>query len=162
MQAKDLHCHGHPREREGLSLSEYMHGHGVNLRHIGLLRSLMLKEVEAAAADAARSRSAVSAADIDSHPDSLGISEDSYDGSHHASTDHPLDTTESGHCVSLLSDRRDREPSSGADSGAPMGLTPALYALQSELFLEALCRTLKVVYLEAAPTSVAILAIMHT
>ena len=35
---------GHPRDREGLSLSEYMHGHGVNLRHIGLLRKLFLEE----------------------------------------------------------------------------------------------------------------------
>jgi hypothetical protein len=152
MQAKDLHRHGHPREREGLSLSEYMHGHGVNLRHIGLLRSLLLKEVEAAAADAARSRSAVSAVDIDSYPDSLSISQDSYDGSQHV--DRPLDTTESGRCAPMPSDRGDRGPSDGTHSGAPVGLTPALYALQSELFLEALCRTLKVVYLEATPTSV--------
>jgi hypothetical protein len=36
---------GHPKDREGLSLSEYMHGHGVNIRHIGLLRSLYLTEV---------------------------------------------------------------------------------------------------------------------
>jgi hypothetical protein len=132
-----------------------MHGHGVNLRHIGLLRSLLLKEVEAAAADAARSRSAESAADIDSYPDSLSVSEDSYDGSQHvASTDRPLDTTEGGRCAPMPSDRRDCEPSDSTHSGAPVCLTPALYALQSELFLEALCRTLKVVYLEAAPTSV--------
>jgi hypothetical protein len=30
--------HGHPMEREGLTITEYMHKHGVNIRHAGLLR----------------------------------------------------------------------------------------------------------------------------
>lgn len=33
---------GHPMEREGLSITEYMHKHGVNIRHSGLLRHLIL------------------------------------------------------------------------------------------------------------------------
>ena len=33
---------GHPMEREGLSITEYMHKHGVNIRHAGLLRHLIL------------------------------------------------------------------------------------------------------------------------
>lgn len=160
MQAKDLHRHGHPREREGLSLSEYMHGHGVNLRHIGLLRSHLLKEVETAAADVARNRSAPSVASTDPHPDSLSISEESYDGSRHtSSTDHPIDVTGSSHSAfpSVPSGSRDRGPDTETDAlpGGPVGLTPALYALQSELFLEALCRTLKVLHVGAtAPISV--------
>jgi hypothetical protein len=130
-----------------------MHGHGVNLRHIGLLRSLLLKEVVDAAVDAARSKSVVSAAGSDSRPDSLNISQDSYDGHHHiTSKDAPLDIDiDMDMCMDITDplDRRDRgsrnQTETGTPSGAPAGLTPALYALQSELFLEALCRTLKVV-----------------
>ena len=132
-----------------------MHGHGVNLRHIGLLRSLLLKEVVDGAVDAARSKSVVSAAGSDSRPDSLNISEDSNDGHHHiTSKDAPLDMDidmDMDMCTDITDplDRRDRgsrnQTETGTPSGAHAGLTPALYALQSELFLEALCRTLKVV-----------------
>ena len=34
----DLVGRGHPMEREGLSITEYMHKHGINIRHTGLLR----------------------------------------------------------------------------------------------------------------------------
>ena len=132
-----------------------MHGHGVNLRHIGLLRSLLLKEVVDGAVDAARSKSVVSAAGSDSRPDSLNISEDSYDGHQHiTSKDAPMDIDidmDMDMCMDITDplDRRDRgsrnQTETVTPSGAPAGLTPALYALQSELFLEALCRTLKVV-----------------
>lgn len=33
---------GHPMTREGLSITEYMHKNGVNIRHSGLLRSQLL------------------------------------------------------------------------------------------------------------------------
>jgi hypothetical protein len=33
---------GHPMEREGLSITEFMHKQGVNIRHAGLLRHLIL------------------------------------------------------------------------------------------------------------------------
>lgn len=36
--AVDLQVNGHPLRREGLSITEYMHRHGVNIRHMGLLR----------------------------------------------------------------------------------------------------------------------------
>ncbi len=32
---------GHPKDRQGLSITEYMHQHGVNIRHIGLLRACL-------------------------------------------------------------------------------------------------------------------------
>lgn len=137
----------------------------MNLRHIGLLRSHLLKEVQAAAADAAQSSSrsrsrsfasaSASAAGIDLHTDSLSISVDSDDGSHHASAsyDRPPDTAETGSWNSTPSDRvgpgswtgTETETDAEALPGAPAGFTPALHALQSELFLEALCRTLKVI-----------------
>lgn len=39
--ADDLMCNGDPLRREGLglSLTEYIHHHGINMRHVGLLRS---------------------------------------------------------------------------------------------------------------------------
>lgn len=35
---------GHPKERQGLSITEYMHQHGVNIRHVGLLRYYLRKQ----------------------------------------------------------------------------------------------------------------------
>lgn len=46
MQAVDLLENGHPKERQGLGITEYMHHHGVNIRHIGLLRHHLRRQQE--------------------------------------------------------------------------------------------------------------------
>ena len=44
--AKDLERNGHPLKREGLSITEYMHRHGVNIRHVGLLRRHLSNDLD--------------------------------------------------------------------------------------------------------------------
>jgi hypothetical protein len=44
-QAVDLLENGHPKERQGLGITEYMHQHGVNIRHMGLLRHYLRNQL---------------------------------------------------------------------------------------------------------------------
>ncbi len=45
IKARDLLENGHPKARFHLTLSEYLHVYGVNLRHLGLLRFCLLRGV---------------------------------------------------------------------------------------------------------------------
>ena len=156
----DLHRHGHPRDREGLSLSEYMHGHGVNLRHIGLLRSLLLQEIAAASIKGMKDPIAANHMEdgdkvINGSYSKIAPSVSNITQSSIA-TSVPSTDIESAH-ISLIRkqsvnvdsmDSIDCDPEVGGVGGGPSKVpgvfTPALDALQSELLLEALCRTLKV------------------
>ena len=156
-QAKDLLLHGHPRDREGLSLSEYMHGHGVNLRHIGLLRSLLLQEIAAACAKGTGrpdSANLVKIGDKTVHGFCSQVAPTVSD-INHSSTATSLPSTSSStdsdsvHATSVeiqsvAVDSVDVDSEGGGPNQIPGVFTPALDALQSELLLEALCRTLKV------------------
>lgn len=154
-QAKDLLLHGHPRDREGLSLSEYMHGHGVNLRHIGLLRSLLLQEIAAACAKGMERPVSASLVEISDKIVNGSCSQiaPSVSNINHSSTATSLPSTstdnDSIHATtvetqSVAVDSMDIDPDGGGPNQIPGVFTPALDALQSELLLEALCRTLKV------------------
>ena len=137
-----------------------MHGHGVNLRHIGLLRALFLeeatrfwgdesegrKEGEEVSGEEATSKSAsVSAcagarpvdgdAAFEPHADSLSAT--AFLGVDPACDSVQGEREEDTGTVPLLA------PISGPVTSPTRELTPSLDALQSELFLEALCRTLK-------------------
>ena len=156
-QAKDLLLHGHPRDREGLSLSEYMHGHGVNLRHIGLLRSLLLQEIAAACAKGTGRPDSANLMKIGDKIVSGSCSQvaPTVSNINHSSTATSLPSTspstdsDSVHATtvetqSVAVDSIDIDSEGGGPNQIPGVFTPALDALQSELLLEALCRTLKV------------------
>ena len=158
-QAKDLHLHGHPRDREGLSLSEYMHGHGVNLRHIGLLRSLLLQEIAAACAKGMERPVSANLVEISDKTVNgscsqiaPGVSNTNHSRtatsllspSTSTSTDNDSIHATTVETQSVAVDSIDVDPEGGGPNQIPGVFTPALDALQSELLLEALCRTLKV------------------
>jgi hypothetical protein len=128
MYVRDLYLHGHPKDREGLSLSEYMHGHGVNIRHIGLLRSLYLREVAQAfqpTPDPAPFNPALPTLITAPLDPAFQPTPDPFQRIFNSA---PLDFIP------------DRQPTNLAFPT----LDPVhFHALQSELFREALCRTLK-------------------
>lgn len=140
-----------------------MHGHGVNLRHIGLLRSLLLQEIAAACIKGIENHvdnnlvvvrdrnSSVPCSDkapnvSNDTPPSVASGQPSTDSdSTHISImdtqSMAADSMDCGHDVGGVDEHGHGD---GGPNQIPGVFTPALDALQSELLLEALCRTLKV------------------
>jgi hypothetical protein len=138
-----------------------MHGHGVNLRHIGLLRSLLLQEIAAACikgidnpvdttlvvgdrnVSVSRSDKAPNVSNDTPPSIATGLPSTDSDSTHISIMDTQsmaADSMDCGHEVGGV------DGDCGPDQ-IPGVFTPALDALQSELLLEALCRTLKVITL---------------
>jgi hypothetical protein len=136
-----------------------MHGHGVNLRHIGLLRSHLLQEIAAACIKGIDNPVDSTVVVVGDRNTSVSCSDKapnvSNDTPPSIATGLPSTDSDSTHISvmdtrSVAADSMDcgHEVGGGDGDGVPNQIpgvfTPALDALQSELLLEALCRTLKV------------------
>lgn len=133
-QAKDLYNKGHPKDREGLSLIEFMHGHGVNLRHIGLLRRYFIHEVVNNMCDGS------SGGDCSEWIEGI----ESGEGRESENKDNKEKKEEKEEGGNIEGNENYVERMLGKGSEMESGFTPSLDDIQSELLMEALCRTLKV------------------
>lgn len=137
-----------------------MHGHGVNLRHIGLLRSLLLQEIAAACIKGLDNPVNTALLVVEDRNVSVSFGDKapnvSNDTPPSIATGLPSTDNDSTHISimdtqSMAADSMDCGHEVGGGNGGsnqiPGVFTPALDALQSELLLEALCRTLKVITL---------------
>ena len=145
------------------------------MRHVGLLRSLLLKEMSTAAVAAATTKTTATTTVAIVRSDALsgqGVGSDGLPVDINVPSAEPSDQSQAAFIDPTLSPLLPcpSTPTSGAteveDSSPPNieatsvvdgavgfeGYTSALLSLQSELFLEALCRTLKVHLFYAACT----------
>jgi hypothetical protein len=154
-----------------------MHGHGVNLRHIGLLRSLLLQEIAAACIKGIQNPIDTTLVVVGDRNISVSFSDKapnvSTDTPPSIATGVPSTDNDSTHIMdtqSMAADSMDCGHEVGGVDGdggpnqIPGVFTPALDALQSELLLEALCRTLKVTtsYLFSFPSLLSLMVSIYS
>ena len=129
--AKELLVHGHPQHREGLTLCEYLHNHGVNLRHLGLLRYHYLLQAAS-----------------QYHPYSSAGSDGMTTGRSNGSSGGSSNSAFSGGAGDgggESSCSTDNNPVRDGDSTVTIAvaLSSTTFALQAEMLQEMMCRTLK-------------------
>ena len=140
--AKELLLHGHPQHREGLTLCEYLHNHGVNLRHLGLLRYHYLLQ----AASLHHPHSAGSDVVTTSNSSGAGSSGggSSAGGSSVASNG---SGDENNNLLLVTNNNSGTGTHTVHDSGnivmISVALSSTIFALQAEMMQEMMCRTLK-------------------